>query len=427
MKIGLEVHVALPTKTKLFCSCKTYVEEPNTSICPICMGMPGSKPKLNKEALKIGLSVSEALHCKIKSRIGFVRKVYFYPDLPKSYQISQLYDPVGYNGYVDLGSKRINIRRVQLEEDPARIYREDDYTLLDFNRSGTPLLEIVTEPDIQSEEELRGFYAELRSILYYLGIDIDKEMKADLNISLSDSRVEIKNVTGIKNLVDAARYEIKRQSALIEKGEEPRVETRSYLPERMTTERTREKETDEEYGYIFEPDLTFYSTTNVEKIEPVYASAIAKEYAEKYGASEKTLLELIAYDRNAMELLETSAHRHGMQSIISALETLKKFKVQMDPEKFEKVIALVEANAALDAERINIIAKGGEVKIGKGISEKEIEEDIEKFIAKNPGIVEEANRNPKSINAIVGKVAKETGANAKVVAELVSKRLGIKP
>ncbi|MGC8648508.1 MAG: Asp-tRNA(Asn)/Glu-tRNA(Gln) amidotransferase subunit GatB, partial [Candidatus Micrarchaeia archaeon] len=239
MKIGLEVHVALPTKTKLFCSCRTYVEEPNTSICPVCMGMPGSKPKLNKEALRIGLSVSDALHCKIKSRIGFVRKVYFYPDLPKSYQISQLYDPVGYEGYLDIGSKKIRIRRVQLEEDPARIYREDDYTLLDFNRSGTPLLEIVTEPDIQSEEELREFYAELRSVLYYLGIDIDQEMKADLNISLSNSRVEIKNVTGIKNLVDAARYEIKRQSELLENGEEPQIETRSYIPERMVTERTR--------------------------------------------------------------------------------------------------------------------------------------------------------------------------------------------
>ncbi len=425
MKIGLEVHVALPTKTKLFCSCRTYVEEPNTSICPVCMGMPGSKPKLNKEALRIGLSVSDALHCKIKSRIGFVRKVYFYPDLPKSYQISQLYDPVGYEGHLDVGSKKMRIRRVQLEEDPARIYREDDYKLLDFNRSGTPLLEIVTEPDIQSEEELREFYAELRSVLYYLGIEIDQEMKADLNISLSNSRVEIKNVTGIKNLVDAARYEIKRQSELLENGEEPQIETRSYIPERMVTERTREKETDEEYGYIFEPDLTFYST-DLERAKPVYASAIAKEYAGKYGASEKTLLELIAYDKNALELLRFSAGKHSMQSIISALESLKKFKMQMDPEKFEKVIALIEANVAVDAANIGAIAKGEEVKINKAISEEEIEKRIDEYISSNPGIAGEALKNPKSINAIVGKVVKETGANAKIVSQKVKERLGLK-
>ncbi|MEM3827025.1 MAG: Asp-tRNA(Asn)/Glu-tRNA(Gln) amidotransferase subunit GatB [Candidatus Micrarchaeaceae archaeon] len=423
MKIGLEVHVALPTKTKLFCSCKAFAEEPNTSICPICMGMPGSKPKLNKEALRLGLSVASALNCKIKSSTGFVRKVYFYPDLPKSYQISQLYDPVGYEGYIELSDKKIGIRRVQLEEDPARIYREDDYTLLDFNRSGTPLLEIVTEPDIASEEELREFYAELRSILYYFGIEIDREMKADLNISLSGPRVEIKNITGIKNLIDAARYEVKRQGEMLERGEKPQTETRSYIPERMATERTREKETDEEYGYIFEPDLTFYSTS-VELIKPVYASKIAKEYAQRYNANEKTLKELIAYDKNSLELLEASAEKHGIQEIIAALELLKKYKVAMGPDYFSKVVELIEKRVDIDEEKLKAIAEGKNVTVGEGISEKRIIEEIERFVKDNPWIVEEIKKNPKSINTIVGKVSKSIGANPRAVLELAKKLLG---
>jgi len=422
MKIGLEVHVALPTKSKLFCSCKTYVEEPNTSICPICMGMPGSKPKLNKEALKIGLSVARALNCKINEKIGFVRKVYFYPDLPKSYQISQLYDPVGFDGSIEIGSKRIGIRRIQLEEDPARIYREDDYTLLDFNRSGTPLLEIVTEPDIGSEEELRDFYAELRSILYYFGVEIDGEMKADLNISLSKSRVEVKNVTGIKNLIDAARYEINRQSAMLERGEEPQVETRSYIPESMTTVHTREKETDEEYGYIFEPDLTFYST-NIKLVEPVYASAIAKAYAEKYNYSEKTIKELIAYDRTALELLKSSAESHRMQDIIAALELLKKYKIELDAAKFKKLLELVEGHVNIDYAKLSAVAEGKKVAKESGISEERIEEEIKRFIEENPGIVEEIKENPKSINRIVGRVSKTIGADPRLVLKLVEKVL----
>ncbi|MGC8648068.1 MAG: hypothetical protein ACP5SJ_01030, partial [Candidatus Micrarchaeia archaeon] len=189
--------------------------------------------------------------------------------------------------------------------------------------------------------------------------------------------------------------------------------------------RTREKETDEEYGYIFEPDLTFYST-DFERAKPIYASAIAKDYAEKYGASEKTLLELIAYDKNALELLQFSAGKHSMQSIISALESLKKFKMQMDPEKFEKVIALIEANVAINSANIGAIAKGEEVKIDKAISEEEIEKRIDEYISSIPNIAEEALKNPKSINAIVGKVVKETGANAKIVSQKVKERLGLK-
>ncbi|MEM0201385.1 MAG: Asp-tRNA(Asn)/Glu-tRNA(Gln) amidotransferase GatCAB subunit B, partial [Candidatus Micrarchaeaceae archaeon] len=210
MKIGLEVHVGLPTNTKLFCRCKAYVTESNTSICPVCTGLPGSKPMLNKKALEISVDIANALNCKITNETSFVRKVYFYPDLPKSFQITQKDLSVGNSGFLKINDKIIGIRRIQLEEDPAKIIRENNYTLIDYNRSGQPLVEIVTEPDIVSEEELRLFMNELKSILYYLDVDINQDIKADLNISLSDSRVEIKNITGLKNLIDAAKYEIQR-------------------------------------------------------------------------------------------------------------------------------------------------------------------------------------------------------------------------
>ncbi len=425
MKIGLEVHVALPTKSKLFCSCATYAEEPNSSICPICMGMPGSKPMLNKEALKIGLSVAAALKCKIKDRTAFVRKVYFYPDLPKGYQISQLYDAVGQGGYIDIDGKRIGIRRVQLEEDPAKIIREDDYTLLDFNRSGTPLLEIVTEPDITSEDELRAFNSELRSILYYFGIDIDREMKADLNISLDEARVEIKNVTGIKNLTDAARYEIRRQESLLKRGEKPITETRSYVPATMKTEHSREKESDEEYGYIFEPDLTFYST-KVEYTKPIFASAIAKDYAKRYGANEKTLRELIAYDRDALSLLASAAGKFNMQNIVEALEILKKYGALLTNERFSSLVKLVAGNSNIDAGVIKSLAEGKAVEVPSAVDDSVVENAIENTLSSNPGILEEIKKNPKSINMLIGKIAGETGASPKIVARIAQRVIGDK-
>ncbi len=422
MRIGLEVHVALPTKSKLYCSCRTYTEEPNSSICPICMGMPGSKPKLNREALRLGLAVAFALNCGIGGKTSFVRKVYFYPDLPKGYQISQLYNAVGQKGFLETEGKRIRIRRVQLEEDPAKIIRGEDYTLLDFNRSGTPLLEIVTEPDIESEEELRNFNAELRSVLYYLGIDIDKEMKADLNISLSESRVEVKNITGIKNLIDAARYEIERQSALLARGAEPKVETRSYIPESMRTEHSREKETDEEYGYIFEPDLTFYST-NMEFPKPVFAGKLAREYAERYNASEKTLRGIIAYDRDALGLLTATAGRHSMQDIIASLELLKKYKAHMSVERFTRLIGRVEGKKEVGKEEIKAISEGKRVELAKRVSEEKIAKAIKAMLDSNPKLMEEMEKNPKSINMIIGRVSRETGASPRVVAEVAKRKV----
>ncbi|MDE1850470.1 MAG: Asp-tRNA(Asn)/Glu-tRNA(Gln) amidotransferase subunit GatB [Candidatus Micrarchaeota archaeon] len=423
MKIGLEVHVALPTKSKLFCACSTTAEEPNSSICPICLGFPGSKPMLNKAALEYSLDVASALKCVSKPRTSFVRKVYFYPDLPKSYQITQLHDAIGVEGHVELEKKRVRIRRIQLEEDPAKIIREDNYTLVDFNRSGLPLLEIVTEPDIASEEELREFLNELRSILYYLGVDIEKELKVDLNISVSDARVEIKNVTGIRNLVDAARYEIKRQEELVSKKQKIVAETRSYNEKSLKTDASREKESDEEYGFIYEPDLTFYRIAEKKREEPIIASKIAEAISRKYGCSKKTLLELVQFDSKALELLQHAQGKWPIQSIINVIEVLKRYEsIKISNEKFAELLEVAKGGHQITDQIIKNVTSGAHVKVTvSDVSPQEVDEEIRKMISANPKIVLEHEKNPKALNFIVGAVAKKLNASPR----LVSERLGL--
>ncbi len=415
MRIGLEVHVALPTKTKLFCSCSTSAKEPNTSICPICMGFPGSKPMLNKNALAIALSISNALKCEMPKQISFVRKVYFYPDLPKSYQITQLQRPAGVNGSVFYNKGKVGIRRVQIEEDPAKIIREEEYTLVDFNRSGIPLVEIVTEPDITDEESLRDFISELKSILYYLGVDVEGEFKADLNISLAEQRVEIKNVTGTKNLIDATRYEIERQTSVINSGQKVKPETRSYNAEKMITESSREKESDEEYGYIFEPDLTEYDTDGINLEKPTYASVMAAEYSSKYNVDGTLIKSLIMFDKNALAKLEYAKDKHNMKTVINAVELLSRYKKDFSNEKFEELLKTIEMGAYIDSTVMNKIEIGEKIDINKGVRIEDIDALLNSILS---GMKKEEYRdNKKVFNFIVGKVVKEKKANPKLVAE----------
>ena len=419
MKIGLEVHVALPTRSKLFCSCSTEnADRPNTNICPICMGFPGSKPSLNKEAVKIAKSVSKALNCTINQSISFVRKTYFYPDLPKSFQITQLEGSIGIEGEVKLSSSAVRIRRIQIEEDPARIIRESKYTLLDFNRSGIPLVEIVTDPDITSEDQLREFLSVLRSILYYIGVDIDKEMKADLNISLGENRVEIKNVTGIKNLIDASRYETKRQEEIIKSGRQPEKETRSYDEVSQTTVSSREKETDEEYGYIYEPDLTDFSVSSLEVEEGVFdARQIGREIADKYSLDYKTILELIALDKDALGLL-----RHGLEKtnlkpdlVLNALEAKKRFGNAVNEKSLVLLASYIEKGIQIDKEIIKKVERGVPP-IEHGFSDEKIDDSIEKELSSSPDLVGRYKKNPKVIDFIVSTISKKYGIPQKRVA-----------
>ncbi len=425
MKIGLEVHVALPTETKLFCSCSTNADEPNTSICPVCLGFPGSKPMLNDAALKSALTVAKALHCKINDNTYFLRKVYFYPDLPKSYQITQLDGAIGHGGYVDISKKRIRIRRVQLEEDPAKIIREDEYSLLDFNRSGIPLNEIVTEPDIETEEELREFVNELRSILYYAGVDINKEMKTDLNISLGEERVEIKNVTGIKNLVDAERFEVKRQGELISRNQKIPKETRAYNSETLSTISSREKESDEEYGFIYEPDLASYPTGDIVIPEVVIASDVARQLSSKYGLNEATVKELVMFDRHALGLVQYGLKRSNANRVINAIELLKRHgNITISDESFGKMLSYLDKGLLLNEDAIKSLQENRQVEIEKNtVSTKEIDKAILGIVAQRQDLVREYKTNSKAFNFIVGMLLKKYKVNPKYISERLAEVL----
>ncbi len=265
--MGLEIHVQLLTESKLFCGCSTDYEgmEPNTNTCPICIGFPGSKPKVNKKAIEYGIKISRALNCKILPEFYFSRKAYFYPDMPKNFQITQYEFPLSRGGFLLLDEKRIRIRRVHLEEDPAKLIHVGGditsarYNLIDHNRSGIPLVEIVTEPDITSTKEARTFLSKLSIILDHLGVyDPSREgsLRIDANISLEGGqRVEVKNITGFRNVEDALNYEIIRQESLANMNIEVERETRHYDAKTNTTSSLRKKEYEEDYGYIIEPDL----------------------------------------------------------------------------------------------------------------------------------------------------------------------------
>ena len=285
MKIGLEVHVQLLTKTKLFCGCLNQAgAEPNTLTCETCIGLPGSKPRLNAKAVEYGMKIALALSCRLPKSTYFSRKSYFYPDMSKNFQITQYEVPLAKNGFMKTNAgkgRKIRIERINLEEDPARIVHAGtittaDYMLVDYNRSGVPLCEIVTAPDFSSSKEARIFLQELSTTLQYLKVfdpDIEGSMRVDANISLGQtgSRVEIKNITGFKDVEKALNYEAVRQRTLLRQKKKIARETRSWDAATGTTKALRAKEEEEDYGYIFEPDLVRI-TLAAEKLRKIKAS-----------------------------------------------------------------------------------------------------------------------------------------------------------
>ncbi len=264
--IGLEIHAELKTKSKMFCGCKNdpLEKEANINICPVCMGHPGTLPVINEEAVKKVIKSGLALGCKIASESGFERKNYFYPDLPKGYQISQYALPLCKNGFLELKNKKIMIERIHLEEDTARLIHQKDCSLLDFNRAGVPLMELVTEPDLTSGEESYNFAQQLQLIFRYLGVsdaNMEKgQMRVEANISISASKelgtkVEIKNLNSFKVVRKAIEYEIKRQSQVLDRGEKVIQETRGWDEKKQITVSQRTKEQAHDYRYFPEPDL----------------------------------------------------------------------------------------------------------------------------------------------------------------------------
>ncbi|MBU0476781.1 Asp-tRNA(Asn)/Glu-tRNA(Gln) amidotransferase subunit GatB [Patescibacteria group bacterium] len=266
--IGLEIHVELNTKTKMFCSCLNNSNEnrPNVNICPVCTAQPGSLPVINEEAVRKVIKTGLALNCHIPEHSKFDRKNYFYPDLPKGYQISQYDMPFCNEGFLEVNGKRIKIRRVHLEEDTGKLIHPngEDYSLVDFNRAGVPLMELVTEPDLKSAKEARKFAEELRTILRYLGVsdaDMEKgQMRVEANISLGKNqklgtKVEVKNLNSFRIVEKAIDYEIVRQAKVLKSGKKIVQETKGWDENKGVTVSQREKEEAHDYRYFPEPDL----------------------------------------------------------------------------------------------------------------------------------------------------------------------------
>ena len=313
--IGLETHVELSTRSKMFCGCEVgFAGEPNTRTCPVCLGMPGSLPVVNERAIEYTLRIALALNCSIAARSLFHRKNYFYPDMPKNYQISQYDFPLGSKGFLeisgDFGTKRIGVNRVHLEEDTGKSIHiggsgriaDSDYSLEDFNRAGTPLVEIVSEPDIGSAEEARAYVTELRALLESLDVsDVRMEegsMRVDANISIAligaeeyGAKVEVKNMNSIRSVARALEHEEIRQRGALDRGEILIQETRHFDEKTSTTSSLRTKEFAFDYRYFPEPDLVPFEpdpafVDSIRSSLPETPTTRRERFASEYGLSD---------------------------------------------------------------------------------------------------------------------------------------------
>lgn len=438
--IGTEHHVQLENcKSKLFCSCPTSGSEtPNTRTCPTCLGLPGAKPSLNKEALTEALKVALSLNCKINSSFFFSRKTYFYNDLPNSYQITQYELPLSVNGKLD----NIRIRRIHLEEDPGKLIHENNYTLIDYNRSGTPLIEIVTEPDFTSPEQVRTFLQKLTIILEYLGVYTRKSeasLRTDANVSIDNNpRVEIKNITGIIELIKALEYEIERQIKRINSKEKLEQHTRIWDPDKKITVLVRKKETEEDYGYITEPNLTKIELTNkqIEEIKsslPELAEEKEKRFIKQYKMKQEdaevitsnlalsTLFEKVA--KNIDHNLTTRWFVREIPRILNYNKiTLQEWKIT--EKELIELLDLLQNNKITETTAQKILEE-----LSKKIfspkeyvkkqnlelisSSSDIEKLCDEAIKENPKAVQDYKSGNKiSLNYIFGQVMKKSKATA---------------
>jgi len=410
--IGLEVHVELKTRSKMFCGCLTdyFGHEPNTHVCPVCLGLPGALPVANKKAIEWTVLVGMALGCQAPLFSKFDRKNYFYPDLPKGYQISQYDLPFCTKGKVG----KVRIERVHLEEDTAKLVHAKKSTLIDFNRSGVPLLEIVTEPDMRSADEARDFLKKLQQILRYLGVsDCDMEkgsMRLEVNVSvkskktakLPDYKVEIKNLNSFRFVEKAINYEIKRQLQLIKKNKKPIQETRGWDEVKQITYTQRWKEAAQDYRYFPEPDLPPIRWV---KKQLVAIESQLLELPEVKARRFKKEYQLTDYQTKI--LTET---REKADYFEEAVKAGKRYKVSAKELANVIINKRVDIDKFLPAELIQVLVKK---KALPRVTDKKLVGLIKRVLKENSKVVTDFKKGKtQAIEFLVGQVMSETKGEA---------------
>jgi len=472
--IGLEIHTELKTKNKMFCSCLNDPEEerPNVNICPICLAHPGVLPTINKEAVEKVIKVGLALNSKISKFSKFDRKNYFYPDLPKGYQISQYDAPLCVGGSLN----NVSIRRIHLEEDTGRLIHGKDFSLVDFNRAGVPLMELVTEPDIKSAAEALSFVKELQLILRYLNVsdaDMEKgQLRIEVNISVQPeisnfksqisnklgTKVEIKNLNSFRAVGEAIEYEIQRQKNLLEKGEKIIQETRGWDDKKKITVSQRLKEESHDYRYFPEPDLPpldleKFDLDNLRRELPELPIQKRERFIQEYGLLPKQV-EILVVDRFAAEFFEEAASELKIQNPNSKFQTLYNYltsdlfglvsqakigykDLKITPENFAELINIIdkgEISTRTAKDVLKIMFETGrdpsEIIETEGLKQifdkSRIIGIVKKVISENQKAVEDYKKGKENaLQFLIGKAMAglKGRANPKILEELFKKEL----
>ena len=471
--IGLEVHVELATKTKIFCSCSTeFGGAPNTHTCPVCTGMPGSLPVLNKQVVEYAMAVGLATNCSITQNCKFDRKNYFYPDNPQNYQISQLYKPICTNGYVEIKGddgekKQVRIHEIHMEEDAGKLVHDEwnDCSLVDLNRSGVPLIEIVSEPDMRSSDEVIAYLEKLRLIIQYLGASDCKlnegSMRADVNLSVREygakefgTRTEMKNLNSFKAIARAIENERERQIDLIEAGEAVIQETRRWDDTKEYSYAMRSKEDAQDYRYFPDPDLVPIIISDewmaeVKSKEPEFRDEKMARYISEFNLPEYDA-DIITLYKPLADLFEAAVQKGSAPKEASNWlmgETMRIVKdkgiapdqVKLTGENFAKFLKLIEndvINKTVAKEVFEAIFDGG-VNPEAYVEEHGLKMDndtdglkkiIEEVVANNPkAVADYQGGNKKAIGALVGQTMKATQGKAnpqminKILNEILNK------
>lgn len=475
--IGLEVHAQVATKTGLWCRCSTddFDAEPNTLICPVCLGYPGALPVLNQKALELALKAALALNCSIPESSKFDRKNYFYPDLPMGYQISQYDEPISVNGSLEVtipndqdpmtkSQKKVGITRLHLENDAGKLMHEGEWSLVDFNRSGSPLMEIVTEPDLRSPEEARAFAEELQKVLQTIGSSeanmYKGQMRFDASVSLRPKgekklypRVEIKNLNSFRSLESALHFEIRRLKKLWEEGKAPDKEiTVGWIEEEQRTQMLREKESAADYRYFPEPDLPPLAVDKklvakwkkeIPELPAVYRERLQSEYGLNDQEAEVAVTQLTLgrfFEEVAKESGDAKKARTFVFSVLLAHlkeDGMDVTHAKVQPEHLIELIKVINAgkvSASVAKEVLEETYLTGKDPLvivkERGLEQVsdagELEKICEQVLAENAKVVEDfKNGKEKAFAALVGKVMALTKGkgNPQMVAEILRSKI----